>query len=83
MGLRASDIIFRKLPKLALEPPALEPLTAVSSQRVIMIKNPYNYIISQLLIKKCFEVFFFWWLYRACDQTVKKQCVRSASSDTF
>ena len=28
-GLRASDIIFRKIPKLALEPPALEPPTAV------------------------------------------------------
>ena len=29
MGFRASDIIFRKIPKLALEPPALEPPTAV------------------------------------------------------
>ena len=29
-GLRASDIIFRKIPKLALEPPALEPPTAVT-----------------------------------------------------
>ena len=33
-GPRASDIIFRKIQKLALEPPALEPPTAVVNKFV-------------------------------------------------